>query len=283
MSEKQHKSLSLRSFVSIFLTFSFAILVFTGAILFITPPGRVAHWSGWTILGLDKEQWNSVHICFSICVVIASIFHVYLNFKPLVSYFKDRITKKFALKMEWIAAAVLCIAVFLGSLAAIPPFSTILDIHDDIKFGWEKPSEQAPIPHAETMTLAELAKKAGLNLDEMIENLKKESIRPAKPDTVIEQLANKYNLTPLQIFEIATGTIAKSDMPEPVSGDNHRRGLGRMTIRQFCRQENIDVKKALARLSAAGIEANAGDNMKSVANKAQTKPHELADIITNKQ
>lgn len=283
MAEKKNNKIAFRSFVSILLMFSSAILVFTGIILFITPPGRIAHWTGWTMLGLGKEQWGAVHICFSICVIIASILHIYLNFKPLMNYFKDKISKKFAIKMEWVAAALLCIAIFLGTIAAIPPFSTIMDINDNIKFSWEKPSEKAPIPHAETMTLADLAKKADLDLDSMMENLKKAEMGPVKPDTVIGQLAEKYKITPNQVFKIATGqknTFQGSGNAdsEPAAYDGQNRGLGRKTLKQFCDEENIDIAGAIEKLKAAGIEAAAGDNMKFLANKALTNPHKIAEI-----
>jgi len=285
MTEKKNKA-TLRSFVSILLLFSSAILLLTGIILFITPPGRVAHWTGWKMLGLGKEQWGAVHICFSICVIIASILHIYLNFKPLMNYFKDKISKKFAIKMEWIAAALLCVAIFMGTVAAIPPFSTIMNLNNDIKFSWEKQSEKAPIPHAETMTLAYLAKKADLDLDSMIANLNKADMKPAKPETVIKQLARKYKMTPNQVYNIATGqknTLQGSGnaVSEPAAYDGQKRGLGKKTLKQFCNEENIDIAGAIEKLKAAGIEATPNENMKVLADKALTNPHKIAEIASS--
>lgn len=285
MSEKNN-IISLRSFVSVLLLFSSAILVFTGIIMFITPPGRVAHWTGWTIFGLGKEQWASVHICFSVCVIIASILHIYLNFKPLINYFKNSITKKFTVKMEWIAAAVLCIAIFMGTLAAIPPFSSIMALNSHYKFGWEKPSQRAPIPHAETLTLADLAKKVDLDLDMMIANLKKAEMGPARPETVINQLANKYKMTPMQVYRIATGEKNTLDdtengVSESVDCDGQKRGLGKMTLKQYCDSEKIDLQKAIENLKSAGIAASADDNLKVLADQALTKPHEIVRIVSS--
>ena len=284
MSEKKNSGLGLRSFVSVLLTFSFAVLVFTGIILFITPPGRIAHWTGWKILGLGKEQWGAVHICFSICVIIASILHIYLNFRPLLSYFKDRLTKKFAFRLDWFAALILCIAVFAGAVAAIPPFSSIMNINDRIKFSWEKPAEKAPIPHAETMTLADLAKKADLDLDLLLENLEKAEIIPAKPETVINQLARKYKMTPMQIYKIAIGELSgkpgRTFSPAGTRNGQKRR-IGKKTLKQFCEEENIDIIAAIEKLKQAGINADGNDNMRALADRAMTNPGEIAKIAAS--
>jgi hypothetical protein len=286
MSDKKNNGIGLRSFVSVLLMFSSGILVLTGIILFITPPGRVAHWTGWRMLGLNKEQWGAVHICFSICVIIASILHIYLNFKPLMNYFKNRVTKKFSFRIDWFAAAILCVAIFAGAVAAIPPFSSIMTINKDIKFSWEKPTEKAPIPHAETLTLADLAKKADLDLDSMIANLKKAEMGPAKPETVLKQLAKKYKMTPMQVFKVATGEIfSKPGKPvsEPAACDGQKRGLGKKTLKQFCEEENIDITAAIEKLKASGIEASENDNLKVLADKALTNPSAIAKIATSSE
>jgi hypothetical protein len=285
MTEKKNTGPSLRSFVSVLLLFSFCIMAFTGIILFITPPGRVAHWIGWKMIGLGKEQWAAVHIMFSITVIVVSILHLYLNFKPMMNYFKDRISKKFTIKMEWLAAALVCFAIFLGSVAVIPPFSSIMDVNNNIKFSWEKPSEKAPLPHAETMTLADLAKKTDLDLDSMITNLNNAQIKPAKPDTVLKQLAKKYKMTPMQVYSIAIGQKntsgeAKTAISEDGSCQGQKKGLGKMTLKQLCEQENIDVEVAIKRLEAAEIIATGSDNLRVLADKALTNPGRIAEIVT---
>ena len=43
-----------RGFFSLLLFGSFSLLAFSGIILYVTPKGRVANWTGWTLLA---------HIC----------------------------------------------------------------------------------------------------------------------------------------------------------------------------------------------------------------------------
>ena len=54
------RSLSGRGLVSVLTLTSFLVLAFTGCILFVTPPGRVANWTGWTMLGLTKHEWGAL-------------------------------------------------------------------------------------------------------------------------------------------------------------------------------------------------------------------------------
>lgn len=284
MSDQKKTRFNLRNFVSVLLTFSFAVLVFTGVILFITPPGRVAHWTGWTMLGLGKEQWGATHICFSICVIIASILHICLNFKPLVNYFKNRFSNKFTARPEWILALIICLAIFAGAFYQAPPFSSIMDINHKIKFSWDDPAQQAPVPHAETLTLADLAIKADLDLDELIANLKAAGIEPAKPETVLSRLANKYNLTPNAVYNIAIDAKSHPKAPAKQPGcQDQRKGLGKKTLNQFCEEEGIDVQSAIDALGAAEIPAAPDDTLRRIADKALTNPGEIAKMITSSQ
>jgi len=50
-----------RAFISVATAVSFVALSVTGVVLLITPPGRVAHWTGWRIWALTKDQWSGLH------------------------------------------------------------------------------------------------------------------------------------------------------------------------------------------------------------------------------
>ncbi|MFZ9024148.1 MAG: DUF4405 domain-containing protein, partial [Anaerohalosphaeraceae bacterium] len=135
---KQHERFRFRAFVSLLTTFSFIILAVTGVILYITPPGRVANWTNWTFWGLSKHQWIAVHICFCTLFLIASILHIWLNFKPLISYFFSKAKTASALRLEWILAIAICGIFCIGALRPFIPFSSLLELNTRIKFSWEK-------------------------------------------------------------------------------------------------------------------------------------------------
>jgi hypothetical protein len=51
-----------RAFTSLCSLVSFILLLLTAIILYIEPHGRVAYWTKWNFLGLEKHQWGNIHI-----------------------------------------------------------------------------------------------------------------------------------------------------------------------------------------------------------------------------
>ncbi len=43
--------------------------------LFVSPPGRVANWTNWSLVGLTKHQWGGLHIWFSTVFLFVAIVH----------------------------------------------------------------------------------------------------------------------------------------------------------------------------------------------------------------
>jgi hypothetical protein len=124
---------SWRSFFSVLAAVSFIGMTFTGIMLFVVPPGRIANWTGWTLLALTKQQWIGLHDWFSIIFVVAAGFHVYFNWKAFVSYFMSKISKALALRAEWAAALVVCVIAFIGTVVGVTPFSDLLAWNENIK------------------------------------------------------------------------------------------------------------------------------------------------------
>jgi hypothetical protein len=59
--------LRIKGLTSLAMACLFLIVSFSGIILYMTPQGRVANWTNWTLLGLGKHDWSAVHInaCFN--------------------------------------------------------------------------------------------------------------------------------------------------------------------------------------------------------------------------
>ena len=51
-----------KGFTSLFLTITFVALSLSGIVLYVAPRCRVADRIGWTVTGLEKGQWESIHI-----------------------------------------------------------------------------------------------------------------------------------------------------------------------------------------------------------------------------
>jgi len=161
MNDKTSSSFQWRALTSVLMTLGFLLLAVSGSVLFLSPPGRVANWTNWTMLGLRKSDWSGLHIWFGTLFLSMSALHVFFNWRPLISYFKNRATRSVGFRKEWAVAAGICVVVFGGTRAGIPPFSTLLAWNEEVKESWDRPAERAPIPHAELLTLAGLAEKGG--------------------------------------------------------------------------------------------------------------------------
>jgi uncharacterized membrane protein YgcG len=298
-------SLQIRAFTSVLIAMTFTALVLSGAILFLSPPGRVANWSDWRMLGLTKRDWTGLHVWFSAVFLIAAGLHLVFNVRPLVNYFKDRLTRRIGFRREWVAAAVLCGVVFAGTRAGVPPFSSFLDFNERIKKSWEDPRGVAPIPHAELLTLKELAEKAKVPLNTALQRLGDKSVQGATADIVVSKLASQNDLSAQRIYEMLQGVSTRTgrgqggksadSSAESQSGEAHRGGggggggrggwgggggPGSMTLTEFCQSKGIDVKEAQARLEAKGIKLTAGRTLRDIAgDNGYERPYELMDII----
>lgn len=56
-------------------------------------------------------------------------------------------------------------------------------------------------------------------------------------------------------------------------------GMGRRLLEDFCSQHDIPVQDAIDRLSAAGIEADAKQSLRAIADAVGMAPADIADIV----
>ena len=309
MNEETKKKFNWRSYISVLTALSFIGMAFTGIILFFVPPGRVANWTGWTMLALSKQQWIGLHDWFSITFIIASVFHLYLNWKPFVGYFKSKVTRAFGLRAEWALAVITCIAVFVCTLVGVKPFSSLLAWGESIKHSWDSPRQRAPIPHAELLSLTELAEKTpDVELETMLSNLKTKGIEVESSDVVLGELAEAYGMTPARLYEIALGQTAtgrgggdrygqggrraggpggglgrsadaQADTSVGYGQGGAGRGFGRMTLRQYCEQMNLDLNTAVKKLKEAGFTVSADLTIRDIADSTGIHPSEIRNIL----
>ncbi len=128
---------------------SIIVMTYTGIMLFIAPPGRIANWANWKLLGLGKEDYAQIHITFMVLFVVMTILHVFYNWKPITSYMKIKAKEMIVFTKDMIVALVLTLIFIFGTIFAVPPFTTFLDFGDGIKHSWEKEYGTAPYSHAE--------------------------------------------------------------------------------------------------------------------------------------
>ncbi len=69
----------MKKIISLGLLFTFLLGVITGIVLYIMPHGRIAYWNDWRLLGLNKDQWEALHIVFTFLMVFLGVLHLFIN------------------------------------------------------------------------------------------------------------------------------------------------------------------------------------------------------------
>ena len=190
---------------SVFIAASFLVLLFSGTVLFVSPPGRVANWGNWRMVGLTKHDWASVHTWFAATFFVAAVFHLIFNIRPLLNYFRDRLTRRPGLRWEWVVAVALCGVVFAGVQMRIPPFSTLLNLGERVKQGWEVAQTAAPLPHAELLSFKELANQAKVPYETAVERLEARGFKAIRPEVIVQNLAQSNQVSAQRLYEIIQG------------------------------------------------------------------------------
>jgi hypothetical protein len=270
-----------RALISVVVALSFLLMLVSGIGLWVAPPGRIANWTDWTIFGLRKSEWANLHLWFGLVFVTASGFHLALNWRPLLGYFKSRLTRHLGFRREWLTAVLLCAALFAGTRMEIPPFSSLLAFTEEIRGSWEAKTVRPPIPHAELLTLSELAQQADVSLTNALARLTAGGIKDASPEMRVAELARHNQVSAQQVYEAITAQRNGERRIGPgESGGGADGGFGRWTLAAFCQEEGIDLQTAQSRLKADGIEASASLTLREIAaKKGYQSPREVLEII----
>ncbi|QAR34179.1 DUF4405 domain-containing protein [Geovibrio thiophilus] len=267
----------LRKTVSLTALFSFIVLVFSGAVIMLTPPGRLAEWTVWRVFGLTKEQHTDMHLTTACLFLITMILHLWLNWKSVWAYLKGKTAVK--ISRELAVSAALTVLIVWGTLAAIPPFSTGLKALADYKENYEDTIENPPFGHAELAPLDGLITKMGFELEQSLVLLEEEGISVGNPSDSLKKIAAANRTSPAKIYRIIKSTKKENDeTPLPVQ-EEPISGLGKMNLDTLAGKIGMEPEKAVELLKAKGIEATADEKVKDIAEKAGILPMDIYDYL----
>jgi hypothetical protein len=129
-----------RAFVSLLMLCSFAMLALSGFVLYAAPRGRPA---GWGFLFLDKGEWVNLHIVFGVLFPVLTAVHLGFNWKPLVGCVRAKLAENPVrsvlgkMRLELLAAILLCVLLSLATLNLLPPASTLLEARTSLRASQE--------------------------------------------------------------------------------------------------------------------------------------------------
>ena len=217
-----HKLLHGRRLTSLLVLAGFIILVVTGAVLYIVPPGRVAYWVDWRLWGLSKTQWGNAHILGGVLFVITGVVHIVLNWTPLARYLKGRLSVKTARRRELAVATITTAVVLISAVAELPPLRYILDLSTYAKdASVAAATDNPPFGHAELVALDELCRQEGIDPDTAMARLRAAGIDVAEMSLTLEAIAHANGTSPAVVF----ATIAPDGSRRPRgSGRGNREG-----------------------------------------------------------
>jgi hypothetical protein len=277
-----------RAFVSLLSLASFILLGFTGIILYIQPHGRVAYWTKWHFLGLEKDQFGNIHILAALLFLVAGGFHLYYNWKPLMRYLSGKIEATLRHKRELVISSMVFLWIAVSGIWSLPPLASVTDLGEAIKNSWvTSPDLEPPFGHAELVSLKTFCKKQSIPLDEAMKELRRAGFKVDSPRNTLAQIADSKQTSGMGVYKVIKKLEAK---PEPVkSGETWTAdkveetfsgtGLGRKTIGQIIEELGLDSDTAYKRLKAANIKAQKDDRFKKLADKHDTTPIKILTII----
>lgn len=246
MGNKTKKSFNFRAFVSVLAGFSFVSMAVTGLVLFFTPSCRIARESSWIFWGHDKDQWVAIHVWFSIAFVIASLFHIYLNWTALTSYFKTKLHQGFAFRAEWILVLLICGIFYIGTIREVVPFSSLIAWKETFKHGGTGSAEQGR--HFGQVGMHVLERQFTLDAE----------------DKALDKCEDEKHT-------------------KQQNGHRAGRGTGQKTLKEFCTDEGINLPRVVEQLSRAGFTAKETMTMREIADEFGMHPSELRGILNDRQ
>jgi len=259
MGREAKKPFNRRKFVSLFVGFSFVLMTVTGFALFFAPSCRIARDTSWAIWGHNKEQFVAVHVWFSTVFVIAAGYHIYLHWTVLEKYFKTKVGEGIGLRTEWVAALLICLAIYVGTVRTVWPFQSLIDWQDTYKHG--SAGSQAGQSWRGGGRGEHSSAESGSCDAEGQPGHGRGSCEDVEGETAIQRGRGRQGGGQGQGANLAG------------------RGMGQMTLSEFCQSEGIELTWAIRRLRGEGFAAQGAMTIREIADGVGVHPRELRDIL----
>jgi hypothetical protein len=140
-----------RAFVSIMMIAFLVLFTISGAALFVAPPGQMANTLSWTLVGLSKGQWETLHIAFGLLWIPLAVMHLIFNRRVLVGYLRDRVRRTFVWRRELVAALVVTAALGVASVLDLPPVAQLMAWEESFADFWAQRSPNVVVAPGATI------------------------------------------------------------------------------------------------------------------------------------
>lgn len=286
MAEKK-RGFNLRSFITFSLVISTIIMSWSGIILYIAPPGRIANWGTWKLMLFTKSEWQALHTIFSYLFFILFVVHLFfVNWRTFLTYFRSKIRTGLNRKWELAAAVIISGIVFTGTLRNWTPFGPVMFFGEKVKEGWAEKFETPPAIHMENYSLNQLSVLFdSTDITDLKNTLEANGIRFRDSDTTLKLIAERNAKTPASIYEIFRsryGMKNDSKKSESASGQGQGQGYGKYTLKDVSENSGIDLEVLIRTLKEKGLDADGQSSLRSVADQLGVTPREAFTMLTSK-
>jgi len=253
----------------------------SGFILYVAPPGRIANWGTWKLMLFTKSEWQALHTIFSYIFFILVIVHLFfVNWKTFLTYFKSKLKAGLNRKWELLFAMALTLIIFVGTLRNWTPFGPVMTFGEKVKGGWESKFSSPPILHMELYTLEKLAIEFDtIPIEKLTKSLNESNIKVSRIDITLKEIANENNTTPAAIYEMLSSKYKKRT--GPIEGEVPQ-GIGKYTVKSTSERSGKDIETLIQILKSKGIEANEETTLRSIADKLGITPREAYNMLVEK-
>jgi len=263
----------LRKTVSLILAFSGVFVLVTSVVLYIEPEGRVAYWADWKLLGLDKPQWGDLHVTTGFLFLVALILHVWLNWKPILSYMKNKARELTGVNAANLTALAVTLFVAIGTLFGLPPMRQVIELGAAIKDSHVETYGNPPYGHAELSTLERFAAFMKMDPEKALTALREKGFKAESAKMTLRDMADANGVTPKALYD------AMSDATPPALPDVAPEGTGKLRLGDLCKQFGLDAQAAVKGLAATHIQASTDQTMKEIASANNLSPTEVYQAL----
>jgi hypothetical protein len=269
------KSFRWRVFISFGLFIALFMMLVSGVILYISPPGRVANWTDWRMIGLTKTGWRNQHLIFGFAFILLSLFHLFLvNWKAFLCYLKTKTAEGVKRPLELMAILLLSSVFGVGTYYGIEPFSAIIEFGNRMSGSWESQEKRAPRPHTELMTLVELAQQSDMGGDPeaLKAKLEKSGLNVSSSKQTLAEIAEANGMAAEKVYELL---VPEHKGKSKLSG----KGFGQKTLQQIADEAGVSATSLQLALRQKGIEAKTDTPLKTIVEKNGIEMRELRQLL----
>ncbi len=264
-------------FVSLTSGLSFILIFISSDVLYLLPDRGVTGWTNWTFLGLDKQQWDNLHINLGILFLVFIVWHIYFNWKPIKAYLKVKKKWKVFTK-EFNVALAVTVLFAAGTITMTLPFSFLVNIGNGVKAVNSLDDGNPPFGYAEYATLEDFCLLTHIDKEQALQRLKSKDITLSSTKATLKEIATANDTSPKALFLIMRDTATKFILPTDLPV-----GIARKSLTRLQQEYWIELDTFIAHLAHYGIKATPESTFKKLAKNHNLHPAQLYNMLLASQ